>query len=113
MAWRVSWRGTAWRQGNVLINLLVIGGGATILLSPLASRFLYNGKAPLLALVRQTVIAQMVQATLRIWIEVTTDERRWQQEAPRAVLGLVSFGGVIAVGRFIWNVIATELDRDK
>lgn len=108
----MAWRVTPWRQLNVGLNLLVIAGGLLILLSPIASRFLYNGRTPLLALVRQTVAAQIIQAVLRLWIEVTSRERRWEHELPRALIALVSLGGVVAVGRFIWRVVLSELERD-
>lgn len=97
-----------WLTANVVVNAMVVGGGLTILLSPLAKRVLRNGQTPLLWLLRVIVFALVVQAGLRIWIEALHSDSQ-AQEALRIVIGLTSMAVIIAVANFLWDIIQDAL----
>jgi len=100
-----------WFFANVMVNAFVIAGGLTILLSPLARKFLRNGKTRLLHLVRVLVILLIVQAGLRIGIEAVQHPGD-VREVIRLAIGLTSLGAIIAIGQFLWMVIDGALTWD-
>lgn len=102
---------------NIVVNAFVMGGGLAVLLSPLSRKFLRNGKTPLLQLIRALVGMLTFQGALRMCIELVPGLKNRERpgtasEAIRFLIGLTSFGAILAIAQYLWTVIEDALRDD-
>lgn len=96
---------------NVTINVVVIALCAWCLWSPLPRRFLHNGRTPILNMIRVFAIVLLLQAAVRIGVEVF-DPNETVREVLRMVIGIISVGAAAMLVRFIRWVIEQALAEE-